>query len=169
TVIRRGVVVGEECEVGPFAHLGPKSELDQGAAIGDFVDVKRTHVGAGAKAKHLAYLGDGQIGPRANIGAGTVFCNYDGKHKHTTHLGERAFVGSGSMLVAPVTIEAGGRTGAGAVVKGGTTIQQGETWVGVPARRVGPVRPDSVAESNVHEGGTSAGASAPTHNGKGTL
>jgi bifunctional UDP-N-acetylglucosamine pyrophosphorylase/glucosamine-1-phosphate N-acetyltransferase len=134
TVLRRGTKVGPGCVVGPFAHLGPGAVLEERSEIGNFVEVKRTTVGAGAKAKHLAYLGDGSIGRGANIGAGAVFCNYDGKAKHQTVIGDGAFVGSGTMLVAPVEVEAGGGTGAGAVVTRGVTIPAGETWVGVPAR-----------------------------------
>jgi bifunctional UDP-N-acetylglucosamine pyrophosphorylase/glucosamine-1-phosphate N-acetyltransferase len=86
------------------------------AHIGNFVEVKKVRVGAGAKANHLSYLGDGTVGAGANIGAGTIFCNYDGFDKHDTHVGEGAFVGSNSSLVAPVTIGTGAYTGSGSVI-----------------------------------------------------
>jgi bifunctional UDP-N-acetylglucosamine pyrophosphorylase/glucosamine-1-phosphate N-acetyltransferase len=134
TVIRSGVTIGERCEVGPFTQLRAGTVLAEGAEVGNFVEGKNTRLGAHAKAKHLAYLGDATIGARANIGAGTVFANYDGKHKHTTVVGERTFVGSGTIIVAPNTLGAGSTTGAGAVVTRESGIQDGETWVGVPAR-----------------------------------
>lgn len=132
SVIRRSAVVGANCEVGPHAHLSDRAELGDAAAIGNFVEVKRSQVGAGVKAKHLTYIGDAAIAPETNVGAGTVFCNYDGKHKHQTTVGEGAFIGSGSMLVAPLTVGAGAQTGAGAVVT--RDVAPGEVVVGVPAR-----------------------------------
>ncbi|HSV75014.1 MAG TPA: bifunctional UDP-N-acetylglucosamine diphosphorylase/glucosamine-1-phosphate N-acetyltransferase GlmU [Chthonomonadales bacterium] len=102
--------------VGPFAHLRPGTEVDQGARIGDFVELKNTRLGAGASASHLAYLGDSDIGAGANIGAGAVTCNYDGARKHRTQIGDGAFVGSNATLVAPVVV------GGGAYVAAGSTI-----------------------------------------------
>lgn len=96
--------IGPQAQVGPFAHLRPHSELEEDARIGNFVEVKKTRVRKGAKANHLAYLGDGDIGEGANIGAGTIFCNYDGFLKHRTVIGPGAFIGSDSQMVAPVTI-----------------------------------------------------------------
>jgi bifunctional UDP-N-acetylglucosamine pyrophosphorylase/glucosamine-1-phosphate N-acetyltransferase len=136
SVIRRGARIGAGCHIGPFAQLGEGTVLEDGVEIGNFVEVKRTRAGAGAKAKHLAYLGDGQIGPGVNIGAGTIFCNYDGRKKHSTVVGEGAFLGSGSLLVAPVEIGPRAVLGAGAVVTRGKKVPAGETWVGVPARPV---------------------------------
>jgi len=136
TVIRRGVAVGEGCEVGPFTHLRVGTALRDGAQVGNFTETKNATLGEGAKAKHLTYLGDVTVGARSNIGAGTIVANYDGTHKHTTTIGERAFVGSGSVLVAPSEVGAGSLTGAGAVVPRGTVIPPGEVWVGVPARRL---------------------------------
>jgi len=133
-VIRRGVRIGSGASVGPFAHLRPGTVLEQGAAIGNFVEAKNAHLGAGAKSKHLTYLGDVEIGAGANIGCGTITANYDGKHKHRTVIGERAFVGSGSILVAPVTIGAGATTGAGSVVTAKHDVAPGETVIGVPAK-----------------------------------
>ena len=136
TVIRRGAKIGAGCHVGPFAHISDGAILEDGAEIGNFVEVKRSRIGKKAKAKHLAYIGDGDVGERANIGAGTIFCNYDGKNKSKTKIGERAFIGSGSLLVAPVEIGAGATTGAGAVVTRGKLVPPGEVWAGVPARPI---------------------------------
>jgi bifunctional UDP-N-acetylglucosamine pyrophosphorylase/glucosamine-1-phosphate N-acetyltransferase len=111
-----GAVVGEGCEIGPFARLRPGTVLAREVRIGNFVETKNTEMGEGAKANHLAYLGDGRIGAGANIGAGTIFCNYDGFLKHETHVGEGAFVGSNSALVAPVTIGDGAYVGSGSVI-----------------------------------------------------
>ncbi|MFN3911233.1 bifunctional UDP-N-acetylglucosamine diphosphorylase/glucosamine-1-phosphate N-acetyltransferase GlmU [Hyphomonas sp.] len=111
-----GAVVGEGCEIGPFARLRPGTVLAAGVRIGNFVETKNTAMGEGAKANHLAYLGDGMIGAGANIGAGTIFCNYDGFLKHQTNVGAGAFVGSNSALVAPVSIGDGAYVGAGSVI-----------------------------------------------------
>ncbi len=143
TVIRRGARIGAGCHVGPFAHVSDGAILEDGAEIGNFVEVKRTRVGSNAKAKHLAYLGDGEIGAGANIGAGTIFCNYDGKNKHRTTIGEKAFIGSGSLIVAPAEVGPGAVTGAGAVVTRGKKVPAGETWAGVPAR---PIKPKGKGE-----------------------
>jgi len=144
-VIRSGVRIGAGCEVGPFTHLRPGTCLEDGSAVGNFTECKNSRLGQGAKAKHLSYLGDVQIGARANIGAGTIVANYDGKHKHESRIGERAFVGSGSILIAPADVGAGALTGAGAVVRRNTVIQDGESWVGVPARRLEPGPQDVAA------------------------
>jgi bifunctional UDP-N-acetylglucosamine pyrophosphorylase / glucosamine-1-phosphate N-acetyltransferase len=133
-VIRRGVRIGKGCEVGPFAHLRPGTVIEDTAEVGNFVEVKNSVLGKGTKAKHLSYLGDGQIGPGVNIGAGTIFANYDGKAKHKTIVEAGAFVGSGSILVAPVTIGKGAVTGAGAVVTRGKNVPAGSVVAGVPAR-----------------------------------
>ena len=109
-VVRRGAIVG------PFARLRPGADLGEGVHVGNFVEVKNVAMGAGAKANHLAYLGDGAVGARANIGAGTIFCNYDGFTKSRTEVGEGAFVGSNSSLVAPVRIGAGAYVGSGSVI-----------------------------------------------------
>jgi bifunctional UDP-N-acetylglucosamine pyrophosphorylase/glucosamine-1-phosphate N-acetyltransferase len=134
SVVRAGARIGAGCHIGPFAHISEKVVLEDGAEIGNFVEVKRTRMGKKAKAKHLAYLGDGDVGAGANIGAGTIFCNYDGSAKHPTKVGEKAFIGSGTLLVAPVEVGASASTGAGAVVTRGKKVPAGETWIGVPAR-----------------------------------
>lgn len=111
-----GARVGPGCRVGPFARLRPGAVLEAGAKVGNFVEVKNAHLGTGAKANHLAYLGDAEIGARANIGAGVVTCNYDGVAKHRTEVGAGAFVGSDTMLVAPVRVGAEATTAAGSVI-----------------------------------------------------
>ncbi|HLI65197.1 MAG TPA: bifunctional UDP-N-acetylglucosamine diphosphorylase/glucosamine-1-phosphate N-acetyltransferase GlmU, partial [Caulobacteraceae bacterium] len=111
-----GCIVRAGALVGPYARLRPGADIGEAAHIGNFVEVKKVTVGKGAKANHLAYLGDGSVGAGANIGAGTIFCNYDGFDKYDTHVGEGAFVGSNSALVAPVTIGAGAYTGSGSVI-----------------------------------------------------
>ncbi len=97
--------VGDGAKIGPFAHLRPGSEIGEDAHVGNFVETKKTKLGKGAKASHLTYLGDAEIGEGTNIGAGVITCNYDGVNKHRTHIGKRAFVGSDSTLVAPVSVE----------------------------------------------------------------
>ena len=101
---------------GPFARLRMDNHVEAGAHIGNFVELKKTHMGVGAKANHLAYLGDSHVGARSNIGAGTIFCNYDGVRKHQTTIGEGAFVGSNSTLVAPIEVGAGAYVGAASVI-----------------------------------------------------
>jgi bifunctional UDP-N-acetylglucosamine pyrophosphorylase / glucosamine-1-phosphate N-acetyltransferase len=114
--VLRAAKVGEECEVGPFASLRPGTVLEKGAKAGTFVETKNAVLGEGAKAPHLSYLGDASIGARSNIGAGTITCNYDGFEKHHTEIGEDVFIGSDTMLVAPVKIGDGAVTGAGSVI-----------------------------------------------------
>jgi len=111
-----GAVVRAGAIVGPFARLRPGADIGEDAHIGNFVEVKKVKVGKGAKANHLAYLGDGTVGAGANIGAGTIFCNYDGFDKYETHIGEGAFIGSNAALVAPVSVGAGASVGAGSVI-----------------------------------------------------
>ena len=111
-----GADIGPGCEVGPFARLRPGAELAEGAKVGNFVEVKKSRLGAGAKVNHLSYVGDAEVGARANIGAGTITCNYDGFFKYRTRIGEGAFIGSNSALVAPVSIGAGAIVGAGSVI-----------------------------------------------------
>lgn len=111
-----GALIGAGARVGPFARLRPGAVLGRDVHIGNFVEVKNVALGDGAKANHLSYLGDGSVGAKANIGAGTIFCNYDGFLKHKTEIGEGAFVGSNSALVAPVKIGAGAFIGSGSVI-----------------------------------------------------
>ena len=111
-----GASISTGCEVGPFARLRPGATLAADAKIGNFVEVKQATIGEGAKVNHLSYVGDAEVGARANIGAGTITCNYDGFFKHRTQIGEGAFIGSNSALVAPVSIGAGAVVGAGSVI-----------------------------------------------------
>ncbi|NEX92216.1 bifunctional UDP-N-acetylglucosamine diphosphorylase/glucosamine-1-phosphate N-acetyltransferase GlmU [Caulobacter sp. 17J65-9] len=111
-----GATVRSGALVGPYARLRPGAEIGPEAHVGNFVEVKNGKLGAGAKANHLAYIGDGEVGAKANIGAGVIFCNYDGFDKHRTSVGEGAFVGSNSSLVAPVSVGAGAYVGSGSVV-----------------------------------------------------
>ena len=111
-----GATIGPKAEVGPYARLRPGAVLKDGAKIGNFVEMKKAVLGRGAKANHLTYLGDAEVGAGANIGAGTITCNYDGYLKYRTVIGEGAFVGSNSALVAPVTIGAGAIVAAGSVL-----------------------------------------------------
>jgi bifunctional UDP-N-acetylglucosamine pyrophosphorylase/glucosamine-1-phosphate N-acetyltransferase len=132
--------VGVEAHIGPFARLRMDNEVGAQARIGNFVELKKTKLGAGAKAQHLAYLGDSEIGERSNIGAGTITCNYDGVEKHRTKVGADAFIGSNSTLVAPVEIADTGYVGAGSVItervpEGALALGRGrqvnkEGWVG---------------------------------------
>lgn len=114
----RESVIEAGASVGPFAHLRPQSRVGERAKVGNFVELKKTDLGAGSKAQHLSYLGDATVGPGVNIGAGTITCNYDGVAKHPTRIEAGAFVGSDATLVAPVTV------GEGAYVAAGSTITE---------------------------------------------
>ena len=109
-------IVGENTQIGPFARLRPGAKLANEVHIGNFVEVKNTSIGLGSKANHFTYLGDAEIGAGSNIGAGTITCNYDGANKFKTIIGDAAFIGSNSSLVAPVKIGNGATVGAGSVI-----------------------------------------------------
>jgi bifunctional UDP-N-acetylglucosamine pyrophosphorylase/glucosamine-1-phosphate N-acetyltransferase len=109
-------VIGPGCQIGPFARFRPSSTLAANVHIGNFVEVKNSELGDGSKANHLSYLGDAVIGKNVNVGAGTITCNYDGANKHRTTIEDDVHIGSGNMLVAPVTIEKGATTGAGSTL-----------------------------------------------------
>jgi len=111
-----GATAGAGCVIGPFARLRPGTRLADGVHIGNFVEVKNSEIGAGSKANHLTYLGDTTVGSRVNVGAGTVTCNYDGANKHRTEIGDGAFIGSGAMLVAPVSVGKDATIGAGSTI-----------------------------------------------------
>jgi bifunctional UDP-N-acetylglucosamine pyrophosphorylase/glucosamine-1-phosphate N-acetyltransferase len=111
-----GATIAANAEIGPYARLRPGAEIGERAKVGNFVEVKKARLGAGAKANHLSYIGDAEVGANANIGAGTITCNYDGFFKYGTKIGEGAFIGSNSALVAPVSIGNGAIVGAGSVV-----------------------------------------------------
>lgn len=108
--------VAQSCTIGPYARLRPGAVMAEGAKVGNFVEMKKSYLGKGSKANHLTYLGDTQVGEKANIGAGTITCNYDGVNKFKTIIGDNAFVGSNSSLVAPVEIGAGATVGAGSTI-----------------------------------------------------
>jgi bifunctional UDP-N-acetylglucosamine pyrophosphorylase/glucosamine-1-phosphate N-acetyltransferase len=108
--------VSEGAVIGPFARLRPGAELGEQARVGNFVEIKNAVIGDGAKINHLSYVGDAEVGAGANIGAGSVTCNYDGVMKHKTTIGEGAFIGSNTMMVAPVTIGKDAMTGSGSVI-----------------------------------------------------
>lgn len=126
--------VGENCVVGPMAQLRGGAEMAENSHVGNFVELKKTHLGKGSKANHLTYLGDATIGEKTNIGAGTITCNYDGTHKHPTTIGDNVKIGSDTMLVAPVKVGDGASTGAGSVVT--KDVPANELVVGIPARMI---------------------------------
>jgi len=142
TVIRGPSRIGRHCRVGPLAHLRPGTVLDDGAEAGAFVETKNARLGADACARHLSYLGDVDIGPRTNVGCGTITANSDGRKKYHTDVGADAFLGAGTLLVAPTAVGDKGRTGAGSVVTKRHPVPPGETYVGVPARPLGKSHPD---------------------------
>lgn len=120
-LIRQSCILAEStveagAKIGPFAHLRPGSEIGEDAHVGNFVETKKARLGKGAKANHLTYLGDAEVGEGTNIGAGVITCNYDGVHKHPTRIGKGVFVGSDSTLVAPVVIEDGAYIGAASCI-----------------------------------------------------
>lgn len=141
TVIQGTVRIGRGCRVGPFAHLRDGTVLDDGSEVGAFVEVNRSHLEAGVIARHLAYLGDAEVRAGANIGAGAVTANFDGRTKHNTYIGPNATIGANSVLVAPVNVGEGAVVGAGAVVPKGSEIPAGQTVVGVPAQPLVPRSP----------------------------
>lgn len=124
--------IGNHCVIGPFAHLRGNSQMEEKSRVGNFVELKKTKLGRSSKANHLTYLGDATIGENTNIGAGTITCNFDGKNKHETHIGDNVKIGSDTMLVAPVTVGDGAVTGAGSVVT--KDVEAGKLVVGAPAR-----------------------------------
>ncbi len=139
TVITGTVRIGSGCKVGPFAHLRDGTVLEDGVEVGAFVEVNRSHLETGVVARHLAYLGDAQVGPKVNVGAGVITANFDGKVKNSTTVGREAFLGSGSILIAPVSVGERAVVGAGAVVTKNHHVGDGQTVVGVPARPSSPI------------------------------
>ena len=143
--VLEGSVVEDEATIGPFAHLRPGSHIGRGAELGNFAEVKNSRLGARTKQHHMSYLGDALVGEGVNVGAGTITANYDGRRKHRTTIGDGAFLGVDTMLVAPLEVGAGARTGAGAVVT--HDVPPGKLAVGVPARIREPrARPPDEAE-----------------------
>jgi bifunctional UDP-N-acetylglucosamine pyrophosphorylase/glucosamine-1-phosphate N-acetyltransferase len=127
-----GSEVGEGCKVGPMAHLRGKAVMRKGSKVGNFVELKKTDLGEGAKANHLTYLGDATVGEKTNIGAGTITCNYDGVNKNSTTIGKNVKIGSDTMLVAPVEVGDNAVTGAGSVVT--SDVPADALVYGAPAR-----------------------------------
>ncbi len=134
TALEQGSVIGRDCVIGPFARVRGASLIADRAVIGNFVEVVRSVVGARSQAKHLSYLGDARLGRGVNVGAGTITANFDGRRKHLTRVGDGARLGSGTVLIAPVTVGRAAVTGAGAVLTKGTRVPAGATVAGVPAR-----------------------------------
>jgi bifunctional UDP-N-acetylglucosamine pyrophosphorylase / glucosamine-1-phosphate N-acetyltransferase len=134
TVIEGPTKIGARCLIGPFAHIRKDVEIADEVTIGNFVEVVRSRVGKKTVIKHLSYVGDGQIGEEVNVGCGTITANYDGSQKHQTVIEEKAQIGSGTILIAPVRIGKGSKTGAGAVVTKGKNVPKGKTVVGIPAK-----------------------------------
>jgi len=140
--------IGPDSDVGPFSHLRAGARLEANVHIGNFGEVKNARLASGVRMGHFGYVGDAEIGEDSNIGAGTVTCNYDGTAKHATRIGRRVLVGSDTLLVAPVRVGDGARTGAGSVVT--RDVPPGQTVAGVPARplkRGDPAAPDDRADA----------------------
>ena len=136
SVIRAGVVIGEHCEIGPFAHLRQGTKLGNHCKAGAFVETKNAVYGDGSKSGHLAYMGDVTLGKDVNIGAGSIVANYDGEKKHHTEIGDGAFIGCGTVLVAPVKVGKNAQTGANTVVPHGKDVPDDTIVVGAPAREL---------------------------------
>jgi len=134
TVIERDVKIGKSCSVGPFIHLRPGTRIEDNVSVGNFLEVVRSKISSNTKARHFGYLGDTRIGRFANIGAGTVTANFDGKSKNSTVIGDNVFIGSDTVLVAPVRVGKGAKTGAGSVLTRNKDVPAKTTVVGVPAR-----------------------------------
>jgi bifunctional UDP-N-acetylglucosamine pyrophosphorylase/glucosamine-1-phosphate N-acetyltransferase len=135
-MLQKGVRIGKRCRIGPFARLRGQADLADETEIGNFVEVKSSRIGAGSKAKHLAYLGDAVLGEGVNIGAGTITANYDGRSKHTTTIEDRASTGCNTVFVAPVRMGAGSKTGAGTIIPRGQDVAPDDVVVGIPARSI---------------------------------
>jgi len=134
TVIEGKVKIGQACQVGPFAHLRSATVLEDSVEIGNFVEVVRSRVGSGCKIKHHSYIGDTTLGKRVNVGCGAITANYDGKKKNRTFINDEAFIGVGTILIAPVKIGKRAVTGAGSVVTKNKNVPAGVTVAGIPAR-----------------------------------
>lgn len=134
TVIDENVKIGKGCTIGPFAHIRSGSKIDDKVVLGNFTEVSRTRIGAQSIMKHFSFLGDTTTGKQVNIGAGTITANFDGVNKHPTKIGDKAFIGSDSILVAPARIGKNATVGAGSIVTKGKAVPDGALAVGAPAR-----------------------------------
>jgi len=134
TIIEKNVKIGANCTIGPFARIRPGTRLSDRVEIGNFVELTRSDIGSGTKIKHHSYVGDAVIGKNVNIGAGTITANYDGKKKNKTIIKDDAFIGSGTIFIAPLTVGKGAITGAGSVLTKKTVVPHNSIVVGVPAR-----------------------------------
>lgn len=132
--VLKQAVLEDEVDVGPFAHLRPGAYLGKGVHVGNFGEIKQSRLGPGVKLGHFSYIGDTTIGENSNIGAGTITCNFDGESKHETIIGKDVFIGSDTMLVAPLTMGDGSRTGAGSVVT--KDVPENTLVAGIPARAI---------------------------------
>jgi bifunctional UDP-N-acetylglucosamine pyrophosphorylase/glucosamine-1-phosphate N-acetyltransferase len=163
TVLRThsiGAEIGPEATVGPFSFLRPGTRLARKSKVGGFVETKNAELGEGAKVPHLSYVGDATIGANANVGAGTIFANYDGLHKHHTTVGEAAFIGSDTVLIAPAEVGPGAYVAAGSAISG--TVPPGALGVTrAPQRNVegwtARKRPGSKSDEAAHRAQAEAG------------
>jgi bifunctional UDP-N-acetylglucosamine pyrophosphorylase/glucosamine-1-phosphate N-acetyltransferase len=130
-----GSTLEPDVQMGPFSHLRPGCHVESGVVLGNYSEAKNSRIGRETQVHHFSYLGDSVVGARVNVGAGTITCNYDGAAKHRTEIGDDAFIGSDTMLVAPITVGPRARTGAGSVVT--KDVPEDATVVGVPARQFG--------------------------------
>ncbi|MGE3273166.1 MAG: DapH/DapD/GlmU-related protein, partial [Chloroflexota bacterium] len=147
--------VGNDVTIGPFSHLRPGARIEDAAELGNYAEVKAATIGPRTKVHHFSYIGDASLGADTNVGAGTITCNYDGQTKHRTSVGEGVFIGSDTMLIAPVTLGDGARTGAGSVVNRDVAARQ--TVVGVPARPIPRRKPAAgTADSTPSPSGASS-------------
>jgi len=135
-VIDGPVTIGSQCVIGPFTHVRGECRLGSEVSLGSFVEVTRSALGSKSRARHLAFVADARVGDDVNIAAGAITANSDGKKVYVTEIGDGAYIGAGTIIVAPGKVAAGGATGAGAVVTKKASVPAGETWVGVPARKL---------------------------------
>jgi len=143
TFIENNVKIGSNCSIGPFARLRPGTVIEDKVGIGNFVEIVRSCVGRETKIRHQCYIGDTVIGKNVNIGAGTIIANYNGKEKHKTVIEDNAFIGTGTILIAPVKIGEGAITGAGSVVTRNKNVPAGKTVVGIPAKLLNKIKKQS--------------------------
>ena len=143
TFIENNVKIGSNCSIGPFARLRPGTVIEDRVGIGNFVEIARSAIGQETKIRHQCYIGDTVIGRNVNIGAGTIVANYDGKEKHKTVIEDNAFIGTGTILIAPVKIGKDAVTGAGSVVTRNKNVPAGKTVVGVPAKLLNKIKKKS--------------------------